>query len=195
METRDRLLVAFCDTPTAYAGKDAYAHPALWGATTSHNSRILEWNDVEFTGYDDSGSIPIINFEYRAQVDDRKAEMYAGNYGYKPKEHREIITVRDIARYSKPLMAIDRYMTRAYEQHGPSKGFGDVTLRLARALKVQAIVVMPSRPWRGDTSPVHVWRMDDKPGQAIWYLDKLVTDAHAACAKLVGKEPVSSISP
>lgn len=189
MQPKDKLLVVFCDRPTR-CSDEAYAHPEVWGAAIRDGSTSpYTWGDIERHDYYDD-KMHIGAFKLTSQIDSKEKDRddwpYALRYGYETAGN-SLMTERDVHRFGKSIAAIERYLSRTKDEHGEASSFGVLVLRLARALKVEAIVLMPSRPWDMSTDTHLVFRLADKPGEAVWHINNMVRKARTECARLMGR--------
>lgn len=173
------------------SGGDAYAHfdalvmrrdPGMTTGRYGDFRVLLDWADHRQT------SPRPDNFRFRCQTDDRRAEAYAWQWGYQGQQHG-IFTVRDLEQYGASIGQIKRAMDRMYREDGASEGVGRFVIRLARALKLDGIVLI-------ETSSTGTFRDDmtirrhvtpSGYGQAVSFLDDLVLELHRDCARRLGK--------
>ena len=139
----------------------------------------------------DDGARPILHegFRFTCQIDDRHAEPYALRYGYMP-EHGEVFTTSDLARFGKPLTALQRGMARLVEQEGRTEDLGQILARLARVLRVNGIVLLALREDGSFYDENHRIRWTAEApnyGEVIGDLGTIARELHLHCAKRAGR--------
>ena len=76
-----------------------------------------------------------------------------------------------------------------HRQDGPAEGVGRFVVRLARALRLQSIVLIETSPTGGFSDDIQVRRcvVPNAYGEAIAAVDNLARELHQACARRLGR--------
>ncbi|MHB0665445.1 hypothetical protein [Roseomonas mucosa] len=176
----------------SHAGRDeAYAHVDALVMHTRDGARPRRYGELRPLMWHEDGARPILHegFRFTCQIDDRHAEPYAPRYGYMP-EHGEVFTTSDLARFGKPLAALQRGMARLVEQEGRSEDLGQILARLARVLRVDGIVLLAVREHGSFFAEDHRIRLTAEApnyGEVIGDLGSVARELHLHCAKRAGR--------
>lgn len=135
----------------------------------------------------EDGARPILdeNFRFTCQVDDRQTAPYALRYGDMP-ENGEVFTTSDLARFGKPLAALQRAMARLVEQEGRTEDLGQILARLARVLRVDGTVLLDVREHGSFFEESHRIRLTagaPNYGEMIGDLGAVARELHFRCAE------------
>ena len=169
----------------------AYAHVDALVMYTRDGTMPCRYGELRPLMWHEDGARPILheNFRFTCQVDDRQAAPYALRYGYMP-ENGEVFTTSDLARFGKPLAALQRAMARLVEQEGRTEDLGQIFARLARVLRVDGTVLLDVREHGSFFEENHRVRLTaDAPnlGEMIRNLGVVARELHLRCAERLGR--------
>ena len=101
------------------------------------------YGDYRVLGQGDDGrkTLRLDRFRFQCQIDGRRDESYAWQWGYQP-ANGSIFGPRDMELYGQSIAAINRGLDRSYREDGAAEGVGRFVVRLARVLKLDAIVLL-----------------------------------------------------
>lgn len=96
-----------------------------------------------------------------------------------------MFTLRDLERYGRSFTTIGRVMDRAHREDGPAETVGRHVVRLARALKLDGIVLVEVSATGSFEDRLDLARRfgPGDYGDAMGSIDRLVQDLHAACVE------------
>ena len=91
--------------------------------------------------------------------------------------------------YGPSIAAINRGLDRSYREDGAAEGVGRFVVRLARVLKLDAIVLLETSQTGSFRDDLEVTRSIEPShyGEAIRSIDALVGDLHRACVQRMGR--------
>lgn len=165
---------------SAYAHFDALVmtHPA--GSTPRRYGDLC----VPIGESDDLPALRRERFRFSCQIDDKRAGAYAWRWGYTP-DAGEVFTLRDLERCGRSFAMIGRAMDRAHREDGPAETVGRHVVRLARALRLDGIVLLETSTTGSFEDRLDLARRfgPGEYGDAMGSIDWLVHDLHAACVE------------
>ena len=173
----------------SYSGGDAYAHfDGLPMRAAVGAPRRYADLDVLQRGDDGRRTLHLDGFRVGCQIDDRHAEAYAWNWGYRP-EHREAFGAADLARHGPSIAAIERGLDRLHGSDGPAETVGRFVVRLARVLKLDGIALLDTSETSSFRTELGVRRCFAPAayGDAMRTIDGLVLELHQACGRRAGR--------
>ena len=190
--TRPPRLLVLRPYLSSASREGAYAHVDALMMYTRDGSMPQRYGELRPLMWHEDGARPILheNFRFTCQVDDRQTEPYALRYGYMP-ENGEVFTTSDLARFGKPLAALQRAMARLVEQEGRTEDIGQILARLARVLRVDGTLLLEVREHGSFFEENHRIRLTaDAPnyGGMIRDLGTVARELHLRCAERLGRK-------
>ena len=169
----------------------AYAHVDALVMYTRDGTMPCRYGELRPLMWHEDAARPILheNFRFTCQVDDRQSAPYAPRYGYMP-ESGEVFTTSDLARFGKPLAALQRAMARLVEQEGRTEDLGQILARLARVLRVDGTVLLAVREYGSFFEESHHIRLTAEApnlGEMIRDLGAIARELHLRCAERLGR--------
>ncbi len=179
----------------AHATRDgAYAHVDALVMYTRDGTMPLRYGELRPLMWREDSVRPILheNFRFTCQVDDRQTAPYALRYGYMP-ENGDVFTTSDLARFAKPLAALQRGMARLVEQEGHTESLGLILSRLARVLRVDSTVLLEVRERGSFFEESHRIRLTAEApnlGRMIHDLEAVAQELHLRCSDRLGRRSI-----
>lgn len=174
---------------SAVSGGDAYAHFDTLVMQDAER-RSIRYGDYRVLGQGDDGrkTLRLDRFRFQCQIDGRRDESYAWQWGYQP-ANGSIFGPRDMELYGPSIAAINRGLDRSYREDGAAEGVGRFVVRLARVLKLDAIVLLETSQTGSFRDDLEVTRSIEPShyGEAIRSIDALVGDLHRVCVQRMGR--------
>jgi len=168
------------------SGGDAYAHFDALVMEEAERRPIRTYGDYRVLGEGDDGrkTLRLDRFRFQCQIDGRRDESYAWQWGYQP-ANGSIFGARDMDLYGPSIAAINRGLDRSYREDGAAEGVGRFVVRLARVLKLDAIVLLETSQSGSFRDGLDVTCSIEPShyGEAIRSIDTLVNDLHCACVQ------------
>jgi hypothetical protein len=169
---------------------NAFAHFRAFGALCDVARPCVagDLDSLVYASEELKSVIPVRNFAVHGQLDNDHAQPYAVRWGYElDSGSHNIMCAADVRALAKPLDRLEVAMERMAKLDGAPATIGHTIARLARALRVDWLVVMPARPWGSEsTSPIVTYR-PAMAGEAVWYIDEQCRKAHVAARKACGE--------
>jgi hypothetical protein len=124
-------------------GGDAYAHFDALVMQEAERRPIRTYGGYRVLGQGDDGrkTLRLDRFRFQCQIDGCHEKSYAWQWGYQP-ANGSIFGPRDMELYGPSIAAINRGLDRSYREDGTAEGVGRYVVRLARVLKLDAIVLL-----------------------------------------------------
>ena len=172
------------------SGGDAYAHFDALVMQEAERRPVRTYGDYRVLGQGDDGrkTLRLDRFRFQCQIDGRRVESYAWQWGYQP-TNGSIFGPRDVELYGPSIAAINRGLDRSYREDGAAEGIGRYVVRLARVLKLDAIGLLETSQSGSFRDELEVARSitPGDYGEAIRSIESLVNDLHRACVQRMGR--------
>lgn len=172
------------------SGGDAYAHFDALVMQEAERRPIRTYGDYRVLGQGDDGrkTLRLDRFRFQCQIDGRREESYAWQWGYQP-ANGSIFGPRDMDLYGRSISAINRGLDRSYREDGAAEGVGRYVVRLARVLKLDAIALLTTSQSGSFRDELEVTRSIEPGdyGEAIRSIESLVNGLHRTCAQRMGR--------
>ena len=186
----DRDMLVLRSWLSIVSGGGAFAHFGGIAIRKDPDRHARCYGDYQVLGRGDDGrkTLRLDHFRFKCQIDDRRNESYAWQWGYQA-SYGSIFGLEDFERYGALMAAIKRALDRFNREDGAADGVGRFVVRLARALKLDGIVLLETSRTGSFFSELEV-RKSVTPGdygEAIGAIDRLVLELHRACRERAGK--------
>ena len=147
-EIRLRHILVLRPWLSTVSGGDAYAHFDALVMQEAERRPVRTYGYYRVIGEGDDGrkTLRLDRFRFQCQIDGRREESYAWQWGYQP-ANGSIFGPRDMELYGPSIAAINRGLDRSYREDGAAEAAGRYVVRLARVLKLDGIVLWkPVKP-------------------------------------------------
>jgi hypothetical protein len=189
-EIRLRHILVLRPWLSTVSGGDAYAHFDALVMREAERRPVRTYGDYRVIGEGDDGrkTLRLDRFRFQCQIDGRREESYAWQWGYQP-ANGSIFGPRDMELYGPSIAAINRGLDRSYREDGVAEGVGRYVVRLARVLKLDGIVLLETSQTGSFRDELDVTRSIEPGdyGEAIRSIESLVTSLHRTCAQRMGR--------